>query len=146
HHHLSFNCAPGRSASFGRLRPPLGGTFRLPAHGSSPSLLRPAYTFRPPRGTPLRESAKPAVAASPEPKPVVPCPALPNDPRRGPTDAKHSGEIAFGHSLRNPASRMANEQLPGAEDEGVAALLVAVAEALLGASQSEIPKEFVEAL
>jgi glutamate dehydrogenase len=41
---------------------------------------------------------------------------------------------------------MANDQLPGVEDENVAALLLAVAEALLGASESKIPKEFVESL
>src|SRR5436190_26326 len=45
--------------------------------------------------------------------------------------------------LLDTRSRMANDQLPGAEDEGVAALLLAVAEALLGASQSKIPKDFV---
>src|SRR5438132_1438536 len=41
---------------------------------------------------------------------------------------------------------MATDQFPGTEDEGVAALLVAAAEALLGASKSGIPKEFVDGL
>src|SRR5215471_12274376 len=41
---------------------------------------------------------------------------------------------------------MANDQLPGAEDEGVAALLLAMAERLLGASQSKIPRDFVGSL
>ncbi|HEY7302333.1 MAG TPA: NAD-glutamate dehydrogenase [Xanthobacteraceae bacterium] len=41
---------------------------------------------------------------------------------------------------------MTDDQLAGAEEEEVAALLVAVAEALLGASQSKIPKEFVDSL
>src|SRR5215471_6114534 len=50
------------------------------------------------------------------------------------------------HLIRIQRSRMANDQPPGAEDDGVTALLLAMAEALLGASQSKIPKEFVGSL
>src|SRR5262249_38889626 len=65
---------------------------------------------------------------------------LEKDPRRGGVDAKHLA--ARGRSGR----AMAAEHPAGNEEDGVAALVIATAAALLESERSGVPKAFVDAL